>query len=306
MYVWDVTDPAHPALSDSVTVTGAGVTDLQVNGDASWAVVGRAPMTGGRGGLTVLDLARPGHPTIAAEHSDGVSGGIRGVWITGASSLVYAADATSGGMVIFDLTDPRQPRFVSGVDATPGRIAEIHDVWADSKNAFLAAGEGLIVLDVGDKGTPAVPRLLTSLSWKGGSARSVFRSGRYAYVAETVLNCAACLNGPRGHIRVIDVQKPAAPKEVASYAVPEAGAGTVWVENGVLYAAYHQGGLRIVDVSGQLAHELYEQSRQAGWFTTGDTAMVVGTQPYKGSIFATDTGGSLWVLNHQRAARLGS
>lgn len=309
VYVWDVTEAAHPVLSDSVSINGAVVTDIQGNGDASWVVIGREPAPGGRGGITVLDLTTPAHPTVAAELSDGVAEGVRGVWVNLTGSLVYAADATSGGMVIFDLANPRQPRFVAAVDATPGRRAEIQDVWADAKNAYLTAKEGLIVLDLADKGTPTAPRVAATLAWNNAAGRSVTRAGRYVFVAETIQECDACVNGPRGRVRVIDVRKPSEPKEVAHFGVPEAGAGRLWVENSVLFAAYNQGGLRIVDVAGELAHDLYRQGRQAGWFG-GDPAdpraWIVAAQPFRGRVFAVDPNAGLWILSHPRASRLGS
>lgn len=313
VYAWDVTDATNPVLTDSVTVgVGASsITDLKVNGDASWAVVGRLPGTGARGGVTVLDLSRPGHPVVASEYTEGVSEGIRAVWINAPSAIVYGADATSGSLVVLDLTDPLKPRFVSAVEATPGRRAEIYDIWADGKQAYLAAGgDGLIVLDVSDKGTPTAPRVLTTLTWTNASARSVVRTGRYAFVSETMADCETCVNGPRGEVHVIDVQKPREPTEVARYGVPEAGAGRLWAETGVVFAAYHQGGLRIVDTSGELAHDLYAQRRQAGWFVTGGRAgtspMVVAAVPYKGHIYVVDVNTGLWVLSHRLAGRLGS
>ena len=101
---------------------------------------------------------------------------------------------------------------------------------------------------------------------------------------------------------------PLQPVYLVGFAVPEAGAGDVWVDNGTLYAAYHQGGLRIVDVTGEMAHDVYRQGRQAGWFmaseTPGGVAMVLAARPYKGHIFAVDANSGLWVLSHLRAGRL--
>ena len=45
-------------------------------------------------------------------------------------------------------------------------------------------------------------------------------------------------------------------ERIAKFEVPEAGAHNIWVEDGILYIAYYQGGLRIVDVSGELRGDL--------------------------------------------------
>lgn len=310
VFVWDVTDPARPVLTDSVLTTARMAGDIKVNGDASWAVVSRQPASGGRGGITVLDLSTPAHPTVLAELSDSMEGGIRASWILSPSPVVYAADAVSGAMHIIDLGDPRAPRYLKAWRLKPEN-AELHDIWSDGKHAYLAQGaEGLVILDVGDDGSPTAPRQVSHFSWKGAAATSAVRGGRYAYVSETIWNCDQCVHGPRGGIRIIDVQKLKEPREVARYVVPEAGAARVWVESGTLYASYHQAGVRLIDVSGELRQDLYRQHRQSGWLPTAgaegtalrpNAAMTVAAMPFKGRIVAADANSGLWVLTPQRA-----
>ena len=55
-----------------------------------------------------------------------------------------------------------------------------------------------------------------------------------------------------GYLHVIDFTDPENPIDVARYEVPEAGRHNSWVEDDVLYQAYYKGGLRVVDVSGEL------------------------------------------------------
>jgi hypothetical protein len=83
----------------------------------------------------------------------------------------------------------------------------------------------------------------------------------------------------------------------------------VWVEDGLLYIAYYQGGLRIVDVSGDLRGDLYRQGREVGRFRTGgseddaivpNSPMAWGPQPFKGNIFVSDMNSGLWVVKHER------
>src|SRR5439155_22421137 len=114
-------------------------------------------------------------------------------------------------------------------------------------------------------------------------------------------------------VRVIDVSKIKEPKEVGRYQVPEAGSERVWVENATLYVGFRQGGVRLVDVGGELRGDLYRQGRQAGWFMTAATdetthrpyaAMALAAMPFKGYVFVTDANSGLWVLRHQRGSRL--
>ena len=84
----------------------------------------------------------------------------------------------------------------------------------------------------------------------------------------------------------------------------------MWVEDDKLYVAYYQGGLRIVDVSGELSGDLYRQGREIGWFMTGsrdgfrpNAAMAWGSQPYKGNIFVSDMNSGLWVVKVEEPER---
>ena len=90
--------------------------------------------------------------------------------------------------------------------------------------------------------------------------------------------------------------------------MPEAGAHNVWVEDDILYVAYYQGGLRIVDISGELRGDLYRQGREIGVYDTAGTeedahtpnqAFAWGPQPFKGNIFVSDNNSGLWVLHHE-------
>jgi hypothetical protein len=313
IYAWDVTDQGRVTLTDSVLLQSAGVNEITVNADASWALVARKPGVNGPGAITVLDISTPAHPRVLAEFSEGMAGGVAAAWLLAPQSIALLAEAASGRLHVVDFADPARPRSVRVWEHKPG-AAQINDVWSDGKHAYLAYGaEGLVILDVGDDGSPSNPKLVSQVSWKNAAASSVFRAGRYVYLAENVRGCPDCINGPRGAVRVIDAQRLNEPREVAAFEVPEAGAGHVWVENSVLYAAYRQGGVRIVDVAGELRRDLYRQGRQAGWFVTsaptesgmGATpSMAVAAMPFKGRLYVVDANSGLWVLTHQRSARL--
>ena len=65
-----------------------------------------------------------------------------------------------------------------------------------------------------------------------------------------------------GYIHVVDFTDPENPEEVARYEIPEAGSHNMWIENDRLYAAFYNGGLRVVDISGELKGNLYHQGRE--------------------------------------------
>ena len=73
-----------------------------------------------------------------------------------------------------------------------------------------------------------------------------------------------------GWVHVVDWSDWEHPHEVARYQVPEAGSHNLWVEDDVLYVAFYNGGLRVVDVSGELMGDLYKQGREIATFVPFD------------------------------------
>ena len=127
------------------------------------------------------------------------------------------------------------------------------------------------------------------------------------YVGEEITGCPECVNGPLGAVRIIDVSKIKEPFEAARYQVPEAGADQVSVESSTLFAGFRQGGVRLVDVTGEMRGDIYREGRQVGWFMTRSPespAMASSAVAFKGFVFVADANTGLWVLRHQRASRL--
>ena len=105
------------------------------------------------------------------------------------------------------------------------------------------------------------------------------------------------------HILEWDPVGDLAPRLVARYEVPEAGSHNIWVEDDIMYVAFYNGGLRVVDVSGELLGDLYRQGRELGRFLPYDAEGLVpnapqvwGAQPFKGHVFFTDYNSGLWVV----------
>jgi hypothetical protein len=66
---------------------------------------------------------------------------------------------------------------------------------------------------------------------------------------------------------------------------------------------YYNGGARILDVSGELRGELYNQGREIAHFWSGDSKgyrtnlpFAWGAYPYKGLIYVNDVHGGLWAI----------
>ena len=106
-----------------------------------------------------------------------------------------------------------------------------------------------------------------------------------------------------GYIHIVDFTDPLNPEEVARYDVPEAGSHNLWIEGDELYAAFYNGGLRVVDISGELKGNLFDQGREIAQYFAYDPEGFVpnapfawGPQPYKGHIFIADHHSGLWAI----------
>ena len=309
MFVWDVTDPGSPILTDSVVVDARVVGDVKVNEDASVAVITREGASNRRNGIVLLDLSEPAHPVVLSEFTDSLTAGVHNTWIHG--DVVYAINDGTYAVHIIDISNPVRPRHAGRWELRPGeRNKYLHDIWVKDGLAYVSYwDDGIVILDVGagiKGGTPWEPQFVSLYKYPEGNTHVAFRYGNHLFVGDEFYSCAECsYNGPRGYVHVIDVSDIEAPKEVARFEVPEAGAHNIWAEDDLLYIAYYQGGLRVVDISGELRGDLYAQGRQVGWYHSAgkigeafrpNSPFAWGPQPHKGHIFFSDHHSGLWVV----------
>ena len=312
MYAWDVTDPASPVVVDSVTVDGRRVNDVKINDDRTIAIVTSENASNRQNGITLLDIQDPAHPEIIAHYTRGLTGGVHNVWFVG--DLVYAINDGTLDVHIIDISDPTQP-FEAGRWGLDKNNKYLHDVSVVDGLAYLSYwDDGLVVLDVGDGrwgGTPTEPQFISSYNYRYdiggtqyGNTHHAIRYKNYVFLGDEIFGCPGC-EGPRGYVHVMDVSDIENPREVAEFKLPEAGSHNLWVEDDLLYIAYYQGGLRVVDVSGELRGDLLAQGREvAAFMTTGEgenTTMAWGPQPYKGNVFVSDMRTGLWVMKLEPA-----
>lgn len=319
MYAWDVSDPADPVITDSVVVDARVVNDVKINETRNLAVITREGASDRRNGIVILDIRVPAHPQVISSFTENLTSGVHNVWIEG--HHVYAVHNGTRALHVIDISDPEAPRQV-GRWQLEKENRYLHDVTVQDGLAYLSYwDDGLVILDVGRGvagGTATEPEMVSQFTYRGrfgsetyGNTHHAVPYGDYVFVGDEIFGCEACVNGPRGYVHVIDVSDLRDPKEVAWYRVPEAGTHNLWVEDDRLYVAYYQGGVRVVDVSGELRGDLYRQGREIGWFMTEPLAtpevspeevfrphatMAWGPQPYDGHIYVSDMHSGLWVL----------
>ena len=320
-YVWDVTDPSRIEKLHEPQVDARSVNDVKVSAAGDIAVISREGASNRRNGFVVLGVGNPreGVPVLS-EFTDQLTGGVHNVFID--EDHVYALSAGRRYDII-SIEDPRSPERVGRVELdTPGHA--VHDVWVTDGVAFSSNWtDGVVAFDVGGGGrggTPERPVELGRYAYPSGWNHAAFpyRSRStgtfylfagdeaYPYGASGVERDEGGGTPMRtaGWIHVIDWSDWDDPREVARYQVPEAGSHNLWVEDDILYVGYYYpGGLRVVDVSGELLGDLYRQGREIAMFVPFDpdgfvanAPFVWGPQPYKGNIFFTDYNSGLWAV----------
>jgi len=322
-YFWDVTDPSNMAIIDTVVVDARTVNDVKISEDGTLAVITREGASDRRNGLVILDVRDPRNVSIVSEYDEGLTGGVHNVFIY--EDHIYAVN-NGRRYDIINIEDPANPRTVSRFELdTPGHA--IHDVWVEDGIAYSSNWQdGIVAVDVGSNRRAETPE---GHEFGVGSPENPVQLGQYAYPSGWNHAAFPFKSQSTGDFYVIggdeafpqglpsrnNPVKPAGwmhfvkfdgwdnPKEVARYEIPEAGTHNMWVEGDTLYVAYYNAGLRIVDISGELMGNLYEQGREIARFEPNhpdalipNTPFTWGPQPYKGHIFVSDWNSGLWAF----------
>lgn len=310
---WDVTDPAQIERISSFTVDARTVNDVKVSEDGRICVISREGASNRRNGFVVLNVEDPRNPVALSRFDENLTGGVHNVFIY--DRHVYALSAGRRYDVI-NIEDPEVPFRIGTFELeTPGH--SIHDVWVDDGIAYSSNWrDGVFMVDVGNGiagGSPAEPVAMGSYAYPSGWNHAAFpyrneETGKFYVIAGDEafpfgLHTRDKPTYARGWFHFIDFTDMENPVEIARYQVPEAGTHNLWVEDDILYAAYYNGGVRVVDISGELMGDLYRQGREIAWFlpthpesVVPNASMVWGPQPHKGHIFFSDWNSGLWAV----------
>ncbi|MGB0543582.1 MAG: Ig-like domain-containing protein [Longimicrobiales bacterium] len=335
--VWDVTDPSNIFKTDSIQVDARTTNDVKASPDGRYAAISREGASNRRNGVVILDLTDPAHPRVASTfEGNGVTGGVHNMYAT--EDYLFAL-AGGDKYVIIDVRDLANPRYVSEYNHPNSRV---HDVWVHDGLAYSAEWEtGIVVVDVGNGewgGSIENPVFVTSFPLTTGSTHAVFpyyqeSTGRMLLIVgdERVQRNGLAWQGtgpdhrqqynpetgkggyPRatsGYTQIVDFTDPMNPVQLARYEVSEYGTHNMWVENDILYQAYYEGGVRMVDISGDLMGNLYTQGRELSVFKAFDplgyipnSAAAWGVMPWKGNIFFADINSGMWAVQMQPTER---
>ncbi len=318
--VFDITDLNNIVKTDSIQVEARTINDVTVSPDGRYGVMTKEGAANRVNGVVILDLATPAHPKIASVFSDDLTGGVHNVFAT--NDYLFAI---SGGQkyIIIDMKDITRPRKV-GEYKHPNSY--IHDLWVNDGIAYSAQWPaGAVIVDVGNGkygGTVEKPKLINTFPINSGHEifpyfqkstgkaylflgdEEMSRQGRVwegtnYFNAMTTPGGIAQTSG--GYTHIVDITDPMKPKKVGRYHLEDYGSHDIIVENDVLYQAYYDGGVRVVDVSGELLGNIAEQRREIAVFKpydpkgfTANAPFVMNAMPWKGQVLFTDFNSGLW------------
>ncbi|HVT38231.1 MAG TPA: Ig-like domain-containing protein [Gemmatimonadaceae bacterium] len=322
--VFDITDMSNIIKTDSVQVNARTINDVTVSPDGRYGVLSREGASDRINGVVILDLATPAHPKVASTFSQELTGGVHNLFATNDNLFAVSAGTK---YVIVDMKDIYHPKYVSEYRHPNARL---HDLWVNDGIAYSAqGGAGTVVVDVGNGkygGTIEKPKLITV--YEVNSGHEIFpyfqkKTGKvYLFIGDEEMNRSNKVWGgsgyslagadgkpPKnsvaqtsgGYTHIIDFTDPMHPIPVARYHLEDYGSHDIIVQDDILYQAYYDGGVRLVDVSGELMGNLYDQGREIAVFKsydpdgyTANAPFVMNAMPWKGKVLFTDFNSGLW------------
>jgi hypothetical protein len=339
VYAIDLSNPAAPAITDSVVVDARTINDVMTTEDGKYGVLTREGASTRKNGIVVLSFEDPAHPKPIAEFTETVTGGVHSTFIY--RGYVYLTDDATGSLRVIDIRDPYKPRQVARWQTRPDEAGNfLHDVDVKDGLAYLSYwNEGLVILDVGKGikgGSPEDPKLVTQFKYDlnslyreveavGGpgfirGTHTAWRAGKYVFVGDEVFSATprstegggvVGLGRAYGRFHVVDVSDLERPREVAYYEPRDGGSHNVWVAGDTLYMGDYQGGLRVLDISGELRGDLLRQGREIAHVVTGDSTGVVPNAPnawgaiYRnGLVYVPDINSGLWIVKVEPKSEL--
>ena len=332
-YFWDVTDPSNMTIIDTITVDARTVNDVKISEDGRVGVITREGASNRKNGFVVLDVTDPYNVKITAEFNDDMTGGVHNVFIY--DNHVYAVN-NGRKYDIINIEDPYNPFRVGRYELdTPGH--GVHDVWVEDGIAYSSNwADGVHAVDVGGikfneknrskmkynpflamagQGSPGNPVKLGGMADPNGHNHAAFPFISQSTEKFYIIAGDEWGNqfGMAGGFHFLDFTDPKNPSETAVYQVPEAGSHNHWVHGDTLLASYYQGGLRVVDISGELMGDIYSQGREIAFFLSSDPdgfmanrPNVWGTMPYKGLIYFSDMNNGLWAIKLEDETTFGT
>jgi hypothetical protein len=319
--IWNVAGDV-PTLVNTVIVPNASTLgDIQTSDDGQLLIVATelAP-----GSIMIYSLTDPINPQLITRYTTPLTNpGVHTAEVQRVNGKLYAflsidpSSTSPARLVVVDLTNPAAPTeaFTAAMGAP-----FVHDVFVRDGILMTALwNQGIAIWDIGGAGGGSVsnPIMLGTLATVNGKAHNIWwyhnpitGAKRYAFVGEE--GPGAIGSQSSGDIHVVDVSNFASPREVAFYHLDGAGTHNFSVDEsrGILYAAYYNGGVRAIDITGDLSScdaanrsadgrcDLRRMGREIAHGPAEVSPVYVwGVQLSGGRVYASDMLNGIWKLS---------
>ncbi len=223
LQIYDLTNFESPVLLKQVAYSVAGATHLEVQGDYVYSV--------GGGRLYVMDVSDPGNATevfTGAVFSNTTNDlKIRGHYL-------YAAEAAgTGGINIFDITNPASPTLVKKL--TLSTTSNWSHIYVDGTYAYMVANDSsrFAIVDITDPFNP-VEKYNATTNISGPN--EIVVKGRYAYI------------GNNTSLRIFDISSSTNPFLAKTISNPTYSPAGLRVEGDYVYTVQSSGRYSIFNV----------------------------------------------------------
>ena len=334
LYAIDISDPAHPTVTDSIISNTRRVNDVMSTPDGKVIVFTREGASDRKNGIVIASTEDPAHPKVISEFTEGVNSGVHSAFVYQQEKYgthVYLTNDGTGAMHVIDISDPYKPKEVAQWRTPrPDAGRTLHDIDVQNGLAYLSYwNDGLVILDIGNGvkgGSPSNPQLVSQykcdlnalyrqVEASGGpgfirGTHTAWRHNDYVFIADEVFP-ATGVKGAKdasafrayGRLQVIDVSDVNNPHSVAWYEPEYGGVHNIWVAGDTLYMGAYNAGFRTFDISGQLLGDLRAQGREYGHLNTADmegktqnSAMTWGVVVKDGLAYVNDMNNGIWVV----------
>lgn len=190
--IYDVSNPAIPTVSGSLTLTGAP-NNIAVSGDFAYVASGDNAEE-----LQIIDVTTPTSPSVSGTFNAAGGADALGVWVSGTTVYLSRTASTSDELVIVDATTPTSPSLLGSLDLGAGGTG--NEIIVLGTQAYIAssAATELFVVNVSN---PAAPALTVAFDASGGSNA----------LTVTGFSSTVVLGRADNTLGVIDVTTPASP-----------------------------------------------------------------------------------------------
>ncbi|MBA2627845.1 MAG: Ig-like domain-containing protein [Gemmatimonadales bacterium] len=334
MYAIDISNPANPAVTDSIVTNTRRVNDIMTTPDGKFLVFTREGASDRKNGIVLASLEDPAHPKVISEFTEGVASGVHSAFIYRQEKYgthIYLTNDGTGALHVIDIADPYHPKEVARWRTErPDAGRSLHDIDLKDGLAYLSYwNDGLVILDVGNGikgGSPSNPQLVTQYKYdlnalyrdveaSGGpgfirGTHTAWRAGRYVFIADEVFPGTpvkgakdASAGRAYGRLQVLDVSDLQHPRSVAWYEPEYGGVHNVWVAGDTLYMGAYNAGFRAFDISGELRGDLRAQAREMVHVNTADmdgktrnAANTWGVVVHDGLAYVNDNNNGIWIV----------